>query len=1180
MKTGRHFVSYKEATEKPTLKKRRKHERPGAPARLISLALTAVMLLMALPAGLPALAERTPSDWALIEMNEANTSGLLTPSAARDFHDTLTRDEFCELVVVMVEQTLGSKLPIPEANPFVDDADPVSIHALKAWQYGIITGVTQTLFAPLQKVERQQICSMMIRAIRRLENDLNRTILASGIATLPYRDAAQFQDYAVEPAKLAYTNGIMRGDDQGNFFPESYISSQECVAAILRSYKVIEDARLSGMSTAQILNVAEGRVHIGFAYGDTMNGVSQHLTLPAVTSGGATVSWTSSNISIIGINGTTGYVFPGTYPQTVKLTATIRLGNSTRVKEFNLTTSPLTGERLLLENAYNELDIVYINEGDDENNVTGRIGIPTTVLGVPVVWHSNAPAVVSTAGIVNVPNSADTRAATLTAVITVGTQTRTKIFNLTVVNPAFSRGVTLHSVMLGMTQNQVAQQLGVAQSTIQTSNNETWVLYHNDNYSNFVTVAFISNRVVAVYSMAVDAANQLRNRSGALISIQEANAVSGVGAISYVDPGNSSRQYAIMIYDTASVIGTSRTLTPEGQERLLFELINAFRARNSRIALEWTDKLGTPARTHSSNAGSGNLQQRVTSGGFDAACYAGGNTVAGGNDAFDALNQIISSASGSSPMRTAILQSGATAIGTGFAGGHAGTFRTYFTFALGTIYPITGVIVTQQGTPGTITTINVASSFTTTVTLTMSPTGFNETFTVTSSNTGRVTVSGVTPTNTGANVTVTGVANGNANIIVTGNSSGKTYSIPVSVGTVYASFLVVSYSDMNTTLTSSADVAAGSNATASGSRTLVMGTNDTLTLSAATTNGTAVDWSRVNGSAANVSRSNTGNDGIVTATGSAGEVTLRARVHTGSNTYITHTFTVRVVAISSSVTVNPQTVNVGSDATASVTVSNLPTGTGSTPVYAWSSSGNQLTKTSQTPETTTATFIGANTGNSTITFTATWSASGSSTFLGRIVRTASVSVQGNLYADSITVSHTSVKMIPGQTFAVTAATVPTVISQSHSFAWSSSHTDFATVSGGGTNGATGTITAISAGTTIITVTLTQGSGFSRIANITVVVEGFPTIAISGPRTITAGGGFVQYTVTPSDFPSAYSLVWSYEGTGAVIDSASGMVAPTGEAGSGTITAELWYKIGNSSTVVTTATYNITINAAR
>ena len=1151
--------------------------------KMIALTLTMVLLLAALPLGSPAFADRTPSAWAAPEMTAANTSGLMTPSAANDFHNTLTRDEFCELVVVMVEQTLGYPLPVPPSNPFTDDVEPISIHALKAWNYGIITGITTTFFAPSQRVERQQLCAMMIRAIRGLESSLRMTFLSPGIATLPYRDAAQIRDYAIEPVKLAYTNVIMQGNEQGNFMPSSDITSQECVAVIIRSFNRIEAARTPSMTASQLLDAAYNRVHIGYAYGDNEYGVTQNLTLPTTTTGGATVAWSSSNNSVISISGSTGVVNTASAPRAVTLTATIRSGGATRTKTFDLMTSQNTGDRLLLENALNELDILYINEGDGDGIITGRIGLPTTVLGLPVTWQSSNSSVVSNAGIVAVPSGNETRSATLTATIRLGSQTRTKTFSLTVVNPSYSRGVTLQGIQLGMTQAQVAQVLGSARRSITGGSSETWLVYSNSNYSNFVTVAFISDRAVAIYSMANGVANQLRNRSGTVISVSEANSTGGVSALSYVDPGSSSQQYAIMIYDSASVIGTSRSLNAEGQEQLLFELVNAFRQRNSRTAVGWAPRLGSAARSYSTNRGTGNLQQLVTATGYDSARYTGGSIIPGNGDAFDALNQIVSNATGSTSMRTAILQNGITLFGAGFSGGNSGTYNTYFTYTLGTVNVITGATATQNN--AVVSTVNVSpgTNNAVTITLNISPTAFNESITIGSSATGVMTATNYSATN--RTVVITGVANGNANITVTGNCSGKSFTIPVSVGSVYANNLTLTYTlpgtTTATTLSTSTNVAANAAPAVTGSKTLVMAVGETIRIPATTTNGATVEWNRPNGSAggtatATVTRNSSSNEGVISAT-AAGTIVLTARVRTGANNnaYITHTINVVVVTVNPIVitpTTNPQTVGVGGDIDTSVTIPNLPTtGTSPTPVYAWSPSNSNLTNISATQGQLTARYRGLARGDTTITFTATWS--GSSSYLGRITRTAAVRVEGSEYATNIAVSRSSVTLIPGQEFTIIASTVPASVTQPYSFSWRPSDLGVASVTPGGTHYSEGKITAvtITPDSTDVIVDLTQGNpvnpSYTYTTIVTVNVIAFPTITIDNPGVIIAGSVTdftytlhgLPDTITGSVLPGVYSIRWSYlpDPMNGHFITESGQFS-AGTVGTGTITVELYY----------------------
>ncbi|MCL2401383.1 MAG: S-layer homology domain-containing protein, partial [Oscillospiraceae bacterium] len=613
--------------------------------RLLSLIL---IIVIAIGVAIPALAMDTPqsSEWAVPFLRRANQAGLLTPSAARDPRADLTRAEFAELVVIIVEQTLGNPIPIPANNPFEDTND---INVLKAWQYGIVNGVSATRFAPDSPVQRQDLCTMVIRAIRQMETDLNTTLLAAPSPTLPFNDASMIQAHAIDPIRLAYSNGIMEGNALGNFNPRSPISSQECVAVAIRTFDMIEAVLNAGASAVTQLDMAYRRVHVGFDYGDTAMGVTRNVTLPTTLPSGATVSWHSSNPGVIS---SAGVVSLASGAQNVTLTATITVGTQTRTKAFPLRTSTLTGNQLLMENAFNALDIIYLNANDNADSVTGRVALPTTVLGLPVTWTSNNPTVISNMGVVTVPTDADARTVTLSAVINNAGQTRTKTFTLRVVNTAFAaQSVTLHNVGLGMTPAQVVQALGAPVRTISASATETWQLYHT-NYNNFIAVSLIGGSVVGVYSMAPNAINHLRNAQGTVVTIAEANAIPGVTAVAQMDAGAI---YSVMIFNTASPLASTRTLSADGQEQLLFELVNAFRVRNTASVLQWSQELSAAARQHSTEAAvstpTQTLAQRAAAAGFPGNRYVGGNVLTGNYDAFDFFRQIVATPA----MRTEIL---------------------------------------------------------------------------------------------------------------------------------------------------------------------------------------------------------------------------------------------------------------------------------------------------------------------------------------------------------------------------------------------------------------------------------------------------------------------------------------------------------------------------------------------
>jgi uncharacterized protein YkwD len=833
------------------------------------------------------------------------------------------------------------------------------------------------------------------------------------------------------------------------------------------------------MPTSKLLDLAEERVNIGFAYGDTADGVSQNITLPQSSTGGAAVSWASSNNAVISPSGT---VMQGNGGQTVTMTASISLGGQSRTKHFILRTSLYSGDQALMENAYNALDIIYTNAGDSAGSVTGRVGLPSKILGLTVTWSSSNPGVVSNTGAVNAPGLNEPAAAMLTAVIANGSITRIKTFNLTVVSSAYGRGVTLHGVQFGMSQSQVATLLGAPIRTVQAGVDEVWHLFHN-NYNNFIAVAFAGNRAAAVYSMAQGASGQLRNSAGSVITVAQANAMSGVGAVSYSD---NSQQFALMVYDSGTPIGSARALYADGQEQLLFELVNAFRQRNGRPALIWTEKLGTPSRDHSDEMGQFNylgvtsrngrsLQQLASERGFDRSRYSSGNVLAGENDAFDFFGKM----AGTPTMRSNVVATGITVFGAGFSGGNTGSYRNYLTYMFGSLNEIAWISATQQGVQGTVSTVFVSPNTTVIVTISISPAGYNESFTVTSSNNYVMTVS-----NNATTIRVTGRTPGEADIVITGSSSGNVFTIPVVVDTVYASGLSLSYSGEAGTrkLTDSAR-------NEMSSVEIVLGVRESITLSAATgVSGAAVVWTHSGGAAAAVNA-----NGVVTAGNAPGTITVTATVETGPTYSLAHSVVINVVELTVTAQKNPIEAHETTMARAALN-SAAVSGIRDVPEYLWDSS-NQNAATLSNPDVTMSIAnirvnganIGAATATSKISASALWN---TDKYLGSVTGFVNIDVKAEPNAPTEIVleaqgaaiidDELTVNIYDSRSLQLSATVLPASANEK-AVIWSSGDKNIAVVDGDGL------VAFLAEGVVTITATSLAQPGVKGAVEITVVL---------------------------------------------------------------------------------------------
>ncbi|MDR3278463.1 MAG: S-layer homology domain-containing protein, partial [Oscillospiraceae bacterium] len=808
---------------------------------------------------LDTLAANVPSDWFVAEMNDANGKGLLTARAAKDFQRAMSRDEFCELAVLMTEYTLGKELPLPASNPFLDCN---SEYVQKAYLYGMVNGIDTTHFGPDRPIERQQLVALMIRALTQTQTDLGKTLLAPPVPALPFNDSGKVSDYARTPLMYAYANNIVKGDDQNNFNPATNVTSQECVAVIIRSFNKTQDVINAALAQSSLIVKAADLLKIGYAYGDTAAGVSQNVLLPTAGLGGATVAWTSSNSSVISAAG----VVNAAYSLPVMLTATVRLGSYTQTRTFNLQTTAYSGDKLIVENGYSELDVSFYNAGDSVDSVTGRIFLPSHSVSAAVTWASSNPSVVDTNGKVVLPANATIQTVALTATITSGAQSRTKTFNLKIRNPLYSvNAVALHGVTLGMTQAQVTALLGAAKGTMTTATSETWSVYYTDSYVGFIAVALQANKVVGVYSMAADWANQLRDSvTKQVVTAAQINEQSNVSATVYTDAGNANKQYAVFVADKTSTILRLRTQTAAGVEALTLAIMNAFRVQNSRAAFDADARLASSARSHSTDmgvynyftetgrTGSSTFITRAVAAGYDATAAASvtGAIIGGGVNAFDFLNDVVSNATN----RARLIDTAKNVSGLGYYyATSASSYGSYCTVVFGVGTYLSNV------TPVAALTVNGSAQGTTTLTLT--PSSRSETVTVTSSGTGYLTLLSGNNGTAVSSLTIPaasptfplyfkGVAPTSAAypvyINVKGDVSGKLFQIPVTVVAVNATSLAVKH---NETVSSAA---VGTPATASapaiaadGSAVIILGVGNDFQLAATTAPaaGPVVTWS-------------------------------------------------------------------------------------------------------------------------------------------------------------------------------------------------------------------------------------------------------------------------------------------------------------------------------------------------
>ncbi|MEI7884904.1 MAG: S-layer homology domain-containing protein [Clostridia bacterium] len=169
-----------------------------------------------------------PSAWAVAEINNAINYGLTTPKVLKNYQGNITREEFAEIAVRLYEKLTASTAQPIQTNPFKDTSN---VEVLKAYNLGIITGISTTEFAPNSPATREQICSMLLRTIKKARTSF--VVDISGVKV--FADSKSISPYALEAVKQMNKLEIVKGSGE-NILPKNFASREQVILMIVRVY--------------------------------------------------------------------------------------------------------------------------------------------------------------------------------------------------------------------------------------------------------------------------------------------------------------------------------------------------------------------------------------------------------------------------------------------------------------------------------------------------------------------------------------------------------------------------------------------------------------------------------------------------------------------------------------------------------------------------------------------------------------------------------------------------------------------------------------------------------------------------------------------------------------------------------------------------------------------------------
>ena len=181
---------------------------------------------------------RCPSDpikgasaWAVPELEELYKMDFLPPMLFGDYQNNVTRAEFAGLLIDMHESINGAEIKLEGSAVFEDIENHVfELEIEKAFEIGLVSGVSETRYNPEGLITRQEAAKMIVAFICIIEGFPEPT----WGSVSQYMDADIVQVWAVPYVAFASDNDIMQGSG-GDFNPLDNLTRQQILAMIYRT---------------------------------------------------------------------------------------------------------------------------------------------------------------------------------------------------------------------------------------------------------------------------------------------------------------------------------------------------------------------------------------------------------------------------------------------------------------------------------------------------------------------------------------------------------------------------------------------------------------------------------------------------------------------------------------------------------------------------------------------------------------------------------------------------------------------------------------------------------------------------------------------------------------------------------------------------------------------------------
>ena len=218
--------------------------------RIISIWIS-ITLILSIFIPLSSQASSIPSSWAVNEVNKAVEVGLVTDSVSADYQANITREQFCEMVVLAYERISGKTAE--KGNESFNDTDNSEI--LKAAALDIVEGYGDGTFRPNDLITREQIAIMLVRMIEAAVSYINIYEHDSN----NFADSSEISAWAMPYVNFAYDEGLMQGVGGNRIDP---LANTTCEQAVLLVYRASQKYHGEGEQLNSIYELKAENIRI------------------------------------------------------------------------------------------------------------------------------------------------------------------------------------------------------------------------------------------------------------------------------------------------------------------------------------------------------------------------------------------------------------------------------------------------------------------------------------------------------------------------------------------------------------------------------------------------------------------------------------------------------------------------------------------------------------------------------------------------------------------------------------------------------------------------------------------------------------------------------------------------------------------------------------------------------